>query len=127
MSRFPSIYAGFRPIDPGSGGGGWADPVAEGADLVELQLHGLPRLDPAVELEATATGQGAGREGIAGLESLARGGVGQHRAKVMGGARGASLAPDLAIDPNPSRHRLPVRQLVGREQVGADRVGEGLR
>ena len=86
-----------------------------------------PGSDPAVELEAAAAGHRPGRDHVAGLEPLARRGVGQHRADVVGGAGGRPLAPELAVDPDPAGRGLPVGQLVGGEHVGADRVGEGLR
>ena len=101
--------------------------LRERADPVDLQLDRLPGADPAAELQPAAAGHRPGRDHVAGLQPLAGRGVGQHRADVVGGAGGGSLAPELTVDPDPAGRRLPVGQRVGGDHVGADRVGEGLR
>src|SRR5437870_11793866 len=72
-------------------GGRAFDGVRNGADAVDLELDGLARLDPAVELQAAAAGHGSGRDDVAGLEALARGRVGEHVADVVRGAGGRAL------------------------------------
>src|ERR1700750_2834680 len=91
------------------GDGGRVYAVGDGADAVDLQLDGLAGLDPAVVLEAAAAGHRARGDHVAGVEALAGGGVGEHRAERVLRVRGGALAPQLPVDAHAAAHRRPVR------------------
>ena len=77
-------------------------------------------------LEAAAAGHRSGGDDVAGVELLARRGVGEHRAERVLRVGGRALAPQLAVDAHAAALGGPVGNGVGGDHVEADRVGEGL-
>src|SRR5690242_4768362 len=110
-----------RPL-PGPG----ADDVAERADLVDRQLHDVPRFHPAVELESAAGADGARTDEVARLERLVHRGERDHLLEAVRDAPRIPLGPELAVDPRGHAELVRIADLIGSDEDRPDRRGEVL-
>src|SRR5688572_10703426 len=98
------------------------DPVAQHADLIDLQLHDVAWLQEPGQLQAAAGAYSARGDDFARMQCLGAGDEGEDlREAVLHGARVAAT-PALAVDAHFHVEGLRIADLVGGDDPGAEYV-----